>query len=190
MIPQKISKPDKSELNDAENAISNSNVILERFQTPEKVQNIRLNPYANSFILYTPLPEIIKGAKLSQYILDIGVQNTQFFNYHGRSALNPHANPFDAPPILDKASPSTELFSEAELLDDSNRMGHKSIESNFNSKFVLNPNVRNFVPKCNFHNCRNSNLDNISVVLNPHAKIFAPLKKWDRNHLDLSLIHI
>ena len=140
VIAHKPSKPDMSELNDAENTISNTNVILKRSQAPEKVQKIRLNPYANSFSLYTPIPEIIKNAKLHQDILDIGGQNTQCFNYHGRSALNPHAKPFVphkdnelilntnisskfsisplhtpqviyTPPIIDKASPSTESFS-------------------------------------------------------------------------------
>ena len=87
---------------------------------------------------------------MHQDILDIGGQNTQCFNYHGRSALNPHAKPFVphkdnelilntnisskfsisplhtpqviyTPPIIDKASPSTESFTETDLLDDSNR---------------------------------------------------------------------
>ena len=72
VIAHKLSKPDMSELNDAENTISNSivisntNVILERFLAPEKVRKIRLNPYAIPFTLYTPHPDIIKSAKLSR----------------------------------------------------------------------------------------------------------------------------
>ena len=83
-----------SEPYDAENTISNSNVIFKNSQIPEteRLHNLIFNPYANPFILYTPIPEFTKS--LSQDILDIGEPSTQILNYHSRGALNPHANPF------------------------------------------------------------------------------------------------
>ena len=68
------------------------------------------------------------------------------------------------------------------MLNDVVFSGNANVEhANKKDISVLNPNVRDFVPKCNYNNP-----DKVSVMSNIEAKNFAPLKDWDNEHLDNS----
>ena len=126
----KLSKS-MSELNDAENTNSSTDSILKRFLAPANVLNIRLNPYAKPFSMYTPLPEKIKSATLSQDALYMGVPSTTNREcLNNNTKLNTEAKCFMSPPINSTASDVRTLMN--------------NVTSNLNNRdtpnFILNEN--------------------------------------------------